>query len=31
VDMIRDFKEAKGIREKLFCIFGDPRDVGGVP
>lgn len=27
VDMIRDFKEAKGIREKLFCIFGDPRDV----
>lgn len=26
-DMIRDFKKAAGLREKLFCIFGSPSAI----
>ena len=28
VDIIRDVKSAKGLKEKLFYIFGDPGDIG---
>ena len=27
-DMIRDVRQAKTLREKLFFIFGDPEDIG---